>query len=331
MKPRVAVVTTGGTIGQRSGVDGRSSPGADLAPLIAAARPPGVQVEVIPVLAKGSMDFRPEDWALLAEKVAESLQGGVDGVVVLHGTDTLHYTAAALSFMLAGLSVPVVLTGSMIPGGDPGSDALPNLRDALYLAAYADVAEVCVVFSEDGERNTGVVIRGTRARKVHSGAIDAFASVGLPPLGRVRGDTVTWAGDVEHLPRGRRELIVAPEVVDDVILVKVTPALRVPGLRRMLSTTRGAVIEGTGVGHVPSDWVEVLAEYRHPVVVSTQTCHGGERLGSYASDQLLLALPNVTPAGSMTPETCLVKLMWSLAHGDPGALMQADLAGELRS
>ena len=183
MKPKVVVLTTGGTIGHRSQQDGVAVMDFDPRGLIASIGLPDVDLEFRSIFRKGSMDIVPSDWVVLAEAVAQAVALRPRGVVILHGTDTMHYTASALAFMLRDLGVPVVMTGSMIPGGDSGSDAIPNLRDAIVVAAEADFAEVCVVFSADAKRTKGVIIRGCRARKVHSHAIDAFASINVPAIG----------------------------------------------------------------------------------------------------------------------------------------------------
>ena len=141
---KVIVLTTGGTIGHRS-KDGVAVMDFDPAALVSAIGLPDVEIEFQSVFRKGSMDIVPDDWTAIASATAEAMARAPRGVVILHGTDTIHYTASALAFMLRDLSVPVVMTGSMIPGGDSGSDALPNLRDAIVVAARANFAEVCVV------------------------------------------------------------------------------------------------------------------------------------------------------------------------------------------
>ena len=143
MTPKVIVLTTGGTIGHRSRQDGVAV--LDFNPTrLMSEIGLSVDCEFKEVLCKGSMSIVPEDWQLMAAAVADAVARQPRGVVILHGTDTMHYTASALAFMLRNLSVPVVITGSMIPGGDSGSDALANLRDAIVVAAEADFAEVCV-------------------------------------------------------------------------------------------------------------------------------------------------------------------------------------------
>jgi L-asparaginase/Glu-tRNA(Gln) amidotransferase subunit D len=241
----------------------------------------------------------------------------------------MHYTASALAFMLRDLAVPVVLTGSMIPGGDAESDAPANLRDAVAVAAAADFAEVCIVFSADAERSKRIIIRGCRARKVHSRAIDAYVSVNALPIGFVTdGKIVRTALHVK--PRSPSELRLAAELDRNVVLIKLTPATTADALVRQLHGASGAVLEGTGVGHIRTDLQGVVADFGRPVVISTQTLYGGEFLGLYDVDRHILAIPNLIPAGDMSSDTALVKLMWALKQpGDVKSLMQTNIAGEI--
>lgn len=327
MKPKVIVLTTGGTIEHQS-QDGVAVMDFDSRRLIAAVGLTDIDVSFRSIFRKGSMDVVPKDWQLVATVVAEAVAEGPQGVVILHGTDTLHYTAAALAFMLRGLSVPIVLTGSMIPGGDARSDALPNLRDAVVVAARSDFAEVCVVFSGDGERTKGLIIRGCCAKKVHSHSIDAFASINTPPIGTITGGQFVRTS-VNARPRSESQLSLALELDQNVALIKITPNLTPEVLARYLQGASGAVLEGTGVGHLRPALQSVVAEFSKPTVISTQSVYGGEQLGAYDVDRNILAIPNVIPARGMTSETALVKLMWALGQGgDVRPLMQADVAGE---
>lgn len=326
---KVIVLATGGTIGHRSGRDGVAV--MDFVPQELLAQPllADIDLDVKEVFRKGSMDIVPDDWKVIAAAVAQALSRDPRGVVILHGTDTMHYTAAVLSFMLQGLGVPVVLTGSMRPGGDSGSDALANLRDAICVAACADLAEVCVVFSADAERTRGVIIRGNRARKIRSRAIDAFASINAPPIGYVEDGQVvlTAAKEARRAPSALR---VTTDLEQNVVLVKLAPATTASMLARQLQGAAGAVLEGTGVGHIRTDLQTVVADFARPAVISTQAVYGGERLGAYDVDRQILAIPNLIPAGDMVSETALVKLMWALAQGgDVKVLMRTNIAGEI--
>ena len=134
MKPKIVVLTTGGTIAHRSKKDGVAAMDFDPQGLIASIGLPDVDLEFRSIFRKGSMDIVPNDWVVLAEAVAQAVALRPRGVVILHGTDTMHYTASALAFMLRDLGVPVVMTGSMIPGGDSGSE-LSNTKTASFVPA----------------------------------------------------------------------------------------------------------------------------------------------------------------------------------------------------
>jgi L-asparaginase type I len=328
MKPKVAILTTGGTIGHRSGKGGVATMDFDPERLASDLEFPELDLQFKDVLRKGSMDIGPEDWKLMAAATAAAISADVRGVVILHGTDTMHYTASALSFMLRGLGVPVVLTGAMIPGGDVGSDASRNLRDAIRVAAYSDIGEVCIVFSADAERRRAVIIRGNRARKMHSHAIDAFASINSPPLGYIENDDVVVK--TEAYRRKQSQLTLATDLDPNVALIKLYPGLAPERLAQCLEGAAGAVLEGTGIGHISTPLHEVVASFKKPVVVGTQTIYGGERLGVYEVDKLILNIASVIPARDMTCETALVKLMWALKQGpDVRSIMQTSLAGEM--
>jgi L-asparaginase type I len=329
MNAKVIVLTTGGTIGHSSGTSGVAVLNFNPADLLSRLDISGIDIKFRHVFKKGSMDIVPDDWQILASAVFEAMTQHPRGIVVLHGTDTLQYSASALTFLLGDCGVPVVMTGSMIPGGDPGSDSLGNLRDAITVAARADFAEVCVVFSADPQRNEGVIIRGCRARKIHSRALNAFASINCPPIGRVSGDQILRSA-LAVRSRGvmRHRLITSLDV--NVPLIKLTPNMSSEMLARFLVGSSGAVIEGTGVGHIRTDLQPVVGQFSKPVVISTQALYGGEHLGSYEVDRRILALSNVIPGGDMSSEVALVKLMWALGQGgDVRTIMQTNIAGEL--
>src|SRR5262249_35538707 len=219
---------------------------------------------------------------------------------------------------------PVVMTGSMIPGGDPGSEALANLRDAITVAARADFAEVCVVFSADPERSEGIIIRGCRARKIHSRAINAFASVNSPPLGRVSGDRILRTA-LAARPRGMAQRRVVTSFDPNVALIKLTPHMSSAMLARFLAGCSAPVLEVPGVGNIRTDLQPVVAQFSNPVVISPEGVYGGEQLGCYEVDRHILALPNVIPGGDMPSEAALVKLMWALGKGgDIRAIMRTN-------
>jgi glutamyl-tRNA(Gln) amidotransferase subunit D len=290
----------------------------------------GVDYEIREIMVKASFDFIPSDWQRVAEAVYKSIKDGVDGVVVLHGTDTMQYTASALSFMLGYPEVPVVLTGAMIPGGNPGSDGPGNVRAAIRVAANADLGHVCVVFSADPDMERKLIIKGTRAKKIHSHAVNAFASINEEPLGQVVGDRIELRDD--RIRRGERRSYLNTQLNTRAGLVKMTPTITDEIMEKILTLYDGVVIEGTGLGHIRTDdkFINIVESYGRPVVITTQCLHGGEKLGIYALDKKILGIKNIIPTGDMLPETALVKLMWSMAQGgDVRSLMLSNIAGEI--
>lgn len=290
----------------------------------------GVDYDIKEIMVKASFDFTPSDWQTVADSVYNSIREGVDGVVVLHGTDTMQYTASALSFMLGYPEVPVVMTGAMVPGGNPGSDGPGNVKAALRVAAYADLGQICVVFSEDDLGERKLIIKGTRAKKIHSHALNAFASINEDPLGRVVEDRIQL--NDKRVRRGESKAYLKKELNPRVGLIKMSPALTHDILAEVLPLYDGVVIEGTGLGHIRTDdeFLGVVQSYGKPVVITTQCLYGGEKLGVYALDKKILAIRNVIPTADMLPETALVKLMWSLGQGgEVRRLMLTNLAGEI--
>jgi L-asparaginase type I len=328
MNSRVRVLTTGGTIASRKerGVAVMNFGAENLVSNLGLKE---IDIEVRDLMRKGSMEMDPRDWQTIARATARAIRDGVDGVVVMHGTDTMQYTASALSFMLRGLGVPVVLTGSMIPGGDPESDSLPNLRDAIATAAHSDIGEVCIVFSADNRRSRGVIIRGCRARKMRSQGINAFESINVPPLGYVEGNLVHYNEvDIRRRNEGKLKLVTALE--PRVVLLKLNPAVNEATLAKFLRGAKGAILEGTGVGHVKTRLHRVIRSFGRPTVMTTQAPYGGERLGEYDVDRRILGIENLIPGRDMCSETALVKLMWTLPQGgDARSWMLENIAGEI--
>lgn len=335
--PTVALISTGGTIA--STVDYRT--GAVTARFTAED-----VLRAVPDLA-GRANYRgrvvanilsenmtPDVWSALARAVHEEIEAGADGVVVMHGTDTMQYSAAALSFML-DLPVPVVFTGSQRSADRPSSDNVMNAVCAVE-AATADAAEVMVCMHASESDDVCALHRGTRVRKNHTSRRDAFETVGAEPLGTVDYATETVAFHGEPRERGAVDLAIAPDLEPDVELVKFTPGMD-PAFLEACEGKAGVVLEGTGLGHVHTDLipqVEALVDGGTPVVMTSQCLWGRVCDRVYDTGRDLLDA-GVIEAEDTLPGTAKVKLMWALAN--PGALpdggleaaMSTSLAGEL--
>ncbi|MFB6110522.1 MAG: Glu-tRNA(Gln) amidotransferase subunit GatD [Halodesulfurarchaeum sp.] len=268
-------------------------------------------------------------WQDLAEVVAEEIRAGADGVVVMHGTDTMQFSASALSFMLE-TPVPIVFTGSQRSADRPSSDNVVNAVGAVR-AATADAAEVMIAMHASESDDTVALHRGTRARKNHTSRRDAFETVGGNPLGRVDYRTGEVTFDRPYRERGERDLSVTSALESEVELVKFTPGMD-PARLAMAREKAGIVIEGTGLGHVHTDLIEEIGELtdRGTTVVMTSQCLEGRVCDRVYDTGRDLRDAGVIEGEDLLPGTALVKLMWVLANrADVESAMRTSLAGEL--
>jgi glutamyl-tRNA(Gln) amidotransferase subunit D len=330
--PTVSLISTGGTIA--STVDYRT--GAVTAQFDAED-----VLRAVPDLA-GRANYRgrvvanilsenmtPAIWQELARAVHEEIEAGADGLVVMHGTDTMQFTAAALAFTLDA-PVPVVLTGSQRSADRPSSDNVMNAVCAVE-AAKADCAEVLICMHETESDDRCALHRGTRARKNHTSRRDAFETVGADPLGVVDYGDEAVSFRREYAERGGTDLDVSPALDPDVELLKFAPGMD----RALLDACEGAsgvVIEGTGLGHVSTDLIpriEDLIESGTHVVMTSSCIEGRVCDRVYDTGRDLLEA-GVIEAEDTLPGTAYVKLMWALANmGDVGTAMRRSLAGEI--
>jgi glutamyl-tRNA(Gln) amidotransferase subunit D len=332
--PTVSLISTGGTIA--STVDYRT--GAVTAQFDAED-----VLRAVPDLA-GMANYRgrvvanilsenmtPAVWQDLARAVYEEIEAGADGVVVMHGTDTMQYTASALAFML-DTPVPIVFTGSQRSADRPSSDNVMNAVSAVE-AATSDCAEVLVCMHADESDDRCALHRGTRVRKNHTSRRDAFETVGAKPLGEVDYDidgesTVTFRR--EYAERGATDLALHDAVETDVELVKFSPGMDASLLEAAAGDSEGLVIEGTGLGHVNTDWIGTIEDLDIPVVMTSQCLEGRVCDRVYDTGRDLLDA-GVVEGEDMLPGTAKVKLMWALANSDDVAdAMQEPLAGEIQ-
>ncbi|MDY7083364.1 MAG: Glu-tRNA(Gln) amidotransferase subunit GatD, partial [Halobacteria archaeon] len=220
-----------------------------------------------------SENMTPEHWKKLARAVRDEIQEGTDGVVVMHGTDTMQFTASALTFML-DTPVPVVFVGSQRSADRPSSDNVVNAVCAVE-AAKSDIAEVLVCMHANESDHKCSLHRGTRVRKMHTSRRDAFETIGNEPLGSVNYETREIKTRREYAERGDEELALDDELNDNVAHVKFAPGMD-DGILDFYADCDGIVLEGTGLGHVRSDWAEKIAELNDDTVfVMTSQCLEG--------------------------------------------------------
>ncbi len=333
--PAVALLTTGGTIASRVDYEtGGVRPVQGEAEILEfyPELGKGGPVRIVPVFDRLSEDLHPEDWVTLAEQVVRAFRDGAVGVVIAHGTDTLGFTAAALSFLLTDLPGPVVLVGAQRSPDRPSSDGPSNLQVAVQVAREARLGEVVVVMHGGSSDRAFAIHRGNWVRKMHSSRRDAFSSRNGPPLGSVTD------GRLELGPLARPPFP-GPARFDGPIDTRAVLLWFYPGLnpdRAGLLTTgaRGVVLAGTGLGHVASDhlpWIRQATSAGTVVAMTTQCLGGRADPYVYATGRELLRA-GVTYLDDLLPETAYTKMLWALGHASTAngvvELLRTPRAGE---
>ncbi|MEM0357880.1 MAG: Glu-tRNA(Gln) amidotransferase subunit GatD [Candidatus Bathyarchaeia archaeon] len=336
--PKVAIISTGGTIASR--VDYRT--GA-VRPALTASDLYSVVPELADIaridaqilFSLYSENITPAHWTMMAKTVAEKIAEGVDGVVIAHGTDTMGYSAAALSFALQNLPVPVVFVGSQRSADRPSSDAATNLTGAVLAAAKAPFAEVAVAMHETISDTSIVLHRGTKVRKCHTSRRDAFKSVNAQPLARIKENHITMLTEDYQRRDPSRRLVVKPNFSDKVALVKFYPGMDPTIIDWYVEKGyRAIVLEGTGLGHVSNSLFQSIkraVEKDVLVAMASQCIWGRVNMNVYDTGRDLLAL-GVIPLEDMLAETATVKLMWIYGQTDnpeeAKQLLKTNIAGE---
>jgi len=330
-RKRVYIAYTGGTIGMRRTRSGyRPEPGylqrqmREMPELRNPSMPAFTIHEYEPLLDSSNMT--PREWVNMARDIAGNYRR-YDGFVVLHGTDTMAYTASALPFMLRGLGKPVVITGSQIPLCEVRNDARENLITSLMIAAGYAIPEVCLYFG-------GRLLRGCRATKVSADGFAAFASPNLPPLGVVGTDIeIDWPLVRKAEGRFRLEEFAAPVVVS---ALRLFPGISPDLVRNVLRPPlQGLVLEAYGVGNGPEHdaaFIAAIADAtdRGVVIVDcTQCLEGTVDLGEYATGSAL-ARAGVISGYDMTAEAALTKLYYLFSRGYPPSRVKREMLRDLR-
>jgi glutamyl-tRNA(Gln) amidotransferase subunit D len=333
----IAVIGTGGTIA--SYVDYRTGavhPALSADDMIGAVPEISsicnVKARVLFSIFSENMD--PDCWVAIAKAVKEELSNGADAVIIPHGTDTMGYTSAALSFMLEGLGKPVVLVGAQRSSDRPSSDSYSNLVAAARFCIETSMPGVFVLMHETISDTTAVVHKGTRVRKMHTSRRDAFRSINSSPVARIN-----FEGKIEMLcdetPKPVSSLVVKDVLERKVALLQFYPGMDIEIFKELMLKHRGIVIAGSGLGHVSTPMVKALGEVVKAgttVIMTSQCLSGSVNLNVYATGRDLINA-GVVPVGDMLPETALVKLMWVLGQTsdmkEAARLMTEDLRGEI--
>jgi len=336
--PNVSILSTGGTIASR--VDYRTGAVSSqfTADDILDAMPELTDIanfngKVLSMIFSEDMDA--STWQNLARACYDEIKGGADGIIVTHGTDTLSYTAAALSFMVRS-PVPIVLVGAQRSSDRPSSDNAMNMLCAARVAT-ADIAGVTVVMHGETSDGACYVHRGTKVRKLHTSMRTAFQSVNSPPIATVDYATRTISGITDYPKRGEPELKLADGMEPRCALIKFYPGMA-PDIIDYYREAgyRGIVLEGTGLGHVSTRWIPAIRKAADAgiVFVMASQCINGRICDRVYSTGIDLLKAGVIEGEDMLPEVALVKLMWALGQtrdaSEAKKIMCTDYAGEIR-
>jgi glutamyl-tRNA(Gln) amidotransferase subunit D len=341
--PKIALISTGGTIASKidyrtGGVHAALSADELYASVPELANHASIDPEVL--MSEYSENLRPEHWTLIAEKVAEKIKTGkYRGIVVSHGTDTMHYTAAALSFALQNLPVPVVLVGAQRSSDRPSSDAALNLLGATIFVTRSEYAGVFVAMHAGTSDDTIACHVGTRVRKNHTSRRDAFESIDITPVVFVSNNEIEMQQKHQNLlvRKFTGKLVkVNTKFEERVMLLKYYPGFDPALIEHAINSGyRAIVLEGTGLGHVGKECFPALEKAIGAglmVCMTSQCIWGRVRMTVYDTGRDLLDI-GVISLSDMISETATVKAMWALANSEDveaaKKIMQENLANEI--
>lgn len=329
---KVCLIYTGGTIGMKPTENGYAPEAGylkqelDSTPEFHSEEMPFYDlIEYNPLLDSSCISV--DGWVQIAKDI-EKRYDQYDGFVVLHGTDTMAYTASALSFMLKGLTKPVILTGSQIPFFELRNDARDNLITSMLIAANEEIPEVCLYFAEK-------LYRGNRATKISSEQLDAFASPNYPPLAKAG---IRIVKDKKHIREKGEGFCLCGCKKVRIAVIKLFPGIQFGAFCDLLTPSlKGIVLEAFGSGNVPSgggleEFLEKAKKNGTVVVVCTQCLKGAAVIGQYAASDPLVKAGAVS-GYDMTVEAVVSKLYYLLSQElspeETAKKMQENLRGEL--
>ena len=320
--PNVKLFGTGGTIASR--LDYRTG-------AVIPAFSPGELYGAVPeladicnldtekVFAVFSENMGPKQYIALAKAIGKEIEKGIDGIVIGHGTDTLHHTGAVLTFMCQNLPVPVVLVGSQRSSDRPSSDAALNLMHAMKAAGHSDIAEVLVCMFGPTSDEYGLLHKGTRVRKMHSSYRSTFRTIGDVPVARINRKEIIPIKKNYNKRRNDNKVKIMPYFNDNVSMLYYYPGMKPDTLDLLVDAGyKGIIWVGTGLGHVNKEMYPAI-ERAHAkgvhMYMTLQTIWGYVHMFVYDTGRDMMA-KGIIPAGNMLPEVAYIKLGWALGQTD---------------
>ena len=348
--PEISILNTGGTIASR--VDYRTgavSPAMEQEKLV--TNIPEL-MEIANIKTKNILEIFSEDmnfshYKMIAEAIEKEIkENNPKGIIIGHGTDTMHYTSAALSFMLENLNIPIIMVGSQRSSDRGSSDAAMNLICAAEFISKTDFAGVALCMHEHSADDNCVILPGTKSRKMHSSRRDAFKAVNDVPIARINFESrkIEYLKENYQRKEEGKNLILKTGLEEKTALIKIHPNISEKTIEFFEKENyKGIVLEGTGLGHAPIgskgeteknkknfEAIKKLAE-KSVVVMASQAFFGRINMNVYSTGKDLMHA-GVIPAEDMIPETAFIKLAWLLGNYSPEEakkLIGKNLRGEI--
>ncbi|NSL75716.1 MAG: Glu-tRNA(Gln) amidotransferase subunit GatD [Thaumarchaeota archaeon] len=332
--PKIAILGTGGTIASRidykTGAVNPAFSAEELYSIIPELSAyANINTELVSNIASEQMN--PEDWTNIAKKVIEKINEGNQGIIIGHGTDTMAYTSAALSFALKNCPIPVIITGAQRSTDRPSSDASLNMISSVIMASKKVLNGVYLAMHSSIEDNEVSIHSGTRVRKNHTSRRDAFQSIGVDPIAIVNQDKVTIG---EESIKNNNQFNPKIKFEENISLLKFHPGFNSDIIDKIIELdTKGIILEGTGLGHVNSRCnksIKKAIDNGMFVGMTSQCLQGRIKMTVYSAGRNLLNI-GVIPLEDMLPETALVKLMWAYGNYENKEIkniMLKNIAGE---
>ena len=332
--PKISILGTGGTIASRidykTGAVNPAFSAEELYSIIPELSAyANINTELISNIASEQMN--PENWKNMAEKIIEKISDGNQGIVIGHGTDTMAYTSAALSFALVNCPIPVIITGAQRSTDRPSSDASLNMISSVIVASENRLNGIYLAMHSSIEDNEVSIHGGTRVRKNHTSRRDAFQSIGVEPIAIVNQGNVTINNEFND---NRDKFTPKINFDENVSLLKFHPGFNPKIIDTIIdSGAKGIILEGTGLVHVNSKCNNAIKKAINKgmfVGMTSQCLNGRIKMTVYSAGRDLLKL-GVVPLEDMLPESALVKLMWAYGNykdEEIQDIMTANIAGE---
>ena len=315
--PKIAILGTGGTIASRidykTGAVNPAFSAEELYSIIPELSAyANINTELVSNIASEQMN--PKDWTNIAKKVIEKINEGNQGIIIGHGTDTMAYTSAALSFALENCPIPVIITGAQRSTDRPSSDASLNMISSVIIASKKVLNGVYLAMHSSIEDNEVSIHSGTRVRKNHTSRRDAFQSIGVDPIAIVNQDKVTVG---EESIKNNNQFNPKIKFEENISLLKFHPGFNSEIIDKIIELdAKGIILEGTGLGHVNSRCnksIKKAIDNGMFVGMTSQCLQGRIKMTVYSAGRNLLNI-GVIPLEDMLPETALVKLMWAYGN-----------------